>query len=145
MVWGFISLLPHKVMKQHRVAMFCSRSRVWDHLTLLHPLKAVATQFPLMPSPHSIGCSCRRSLINGRSLNHQRWKRALRSSSPTATSPQFWNTSRAGDSTTSLCSPCRCPTTLLENSFFLTRDIYNYFPHFFQLEVGRTMKGTSPH
>ena len=59
------------------------------------------------------------------------WKRPLRSSSSTlnpsppcplttslsATSPQFLNTSRDSDSTTSLGSLCQCPTTLTEKNF----------------------------
>ena len=40
-----------------------------------------------------------------------------------ATSPQFFNTSRDGDSTTSLGSLCQCITTLLDNKFFLISNL----------------------
>jgi len=40
-----------------------------------------------------------------------------------ATSPRFWNTSRVGDPTTSLGSLCHCSTTLPENIFFLISNL----------------------
>ena len=39
--------------------------------------------------------------------------------SPSATSPRFWNTSRDGDSTTSLGSLCLCLTSLSKKKLFL--------------------------
>ena len=68
----------------------------------------------------------------GESWNHSDQKRLLGSSSPTstpspcthpmilsATSPQFLNTSRDGDSPTSLGSLCHCLTALLEDKCVL--------------------------
>ena len=69
------------------------------------------------------------------SQNHYGWKRALRSSRPTtsppppcplptslsATSTRLPNTSRDGDCTTSLCSPCHCLTSLSEKFFLILK------------------------
>jgi len=47
--------------------------------------------------------------------------------SPSATPPRFLNTSREGDSITSLGSLCHCMTTLLEKKFFLISSLRGDF------------------